>query len=1092
MTIARKGIARVTGTTISFTYDGSAKTVVVNGYDSNALTRDGTYSATNVGNYTATYTPKSNFKWNNGSNTTSAISIDWSIGYRIEKITDTSIPAGSIFSFGTMSVTKDGVTTAFTMPTNPVSDGDFYSYTTSAKTNNIKDYYNATSITFGDSVDGKKLNWIKASNNLYICDRTLWNYISYEDLDTLGYGETDNTVVTIDGQTFKVRLLGGTYRTDEEWDKYIVNGPDDFDGTWDNSDTKWHWSTCFSWTNTISGSNRVLRGGNSLESTAYSSGENRYGNGGFRPALEVVTIDPTYTAPTAKTLTYNGTTNTNGTAQALINAGSATGGTMQYSTDNTNWSTEIPTGTNAGSYTVYYRVVGDTNHNDVAAQSINVTIARKGISRVTGTTTSFTYDGSAKTVVVSGYDENTITRGGTASATNTGNYTAAYTPKSNFQWATGSDVTEATFVAWTISKANPTYTAPTSKSLTYNGTTNTNGTAQALVTAGSAIGGTMQYSADNSNWSTEIPTGTNAGSYTVYYRVVGDANHNDVAAKSINVTIARKGISRVTGTTTSFTYDGNTKEVVVNGYDANTITRGGTYSATEPGNYTATYTPKSNFRWNSGSNTTSAISIDWEIEQQIFGIESITDTSVPAGSVFSFGTMSVTNDGVTTALTMPTNPVDEGDLYSYSGDSYGSNVTTYSNPTSITFGDSVDGKKLNWVKASNTLYICDRNLWNNISYNDLDTLGYGETDNTVVTIDGQTFKVRLLTDDEWTSYVAPNSINGRPYYWSYCYSWTSTLDGSYRGLRGYYSSVRRGYYYPSDRYYYGGFRPALELIPNALKFSSPEAFTLATANSAKNWDGTLEYSTDLSNWTEWNGAETQSTNVLYIRGTNNTKLTGNNSNYRWILTNTNNAGISCAGNIENLIDYTVVAAGNHPTINSYEFAYLFCNCTSLTTAPELPATTLAEECYRGMFQGCTSLTTAPVLPADTLAAYCYYEMFKGCTGLTTAPALNATTLANGCYYSMFFDCTSLNTVPELPATTLVYSCYQYMFYGCTSLKLSTKQNSYYVTPYRIPKEGTGTTASNDLSSMFYNTGGSFTGTPSINKTYYLHSSNSVV
>ncbi len=84
--------------------------------------------------------------------------------------------------------------------------------------------------------------------------------------------------------------------------------------------------------------------------------------------------------------------------------------------------------------------------------------------------------------------------------------------------------------------------------------------------------------------------------------------------------------------------------------------------------------------------------------------------------------------------------------------------------------------------------------------------------------------------------------------------------------------------------------------------------------------------------------------------------------------------------------------------------YMFNGCTSLTTAPELPATTLAIECYYGMFSGCTSLTAAPELPATTLASYCYASMFSGCTSLTTAPELPATTLASYCYARMFTNC----------------------------------------------------------------------------------------
>ena len=99
----------------------------------------------------------------------------------------------------------------------------------------------------------------------------------------------------------------------------------------------------------------------------------------------------------------------------------------------------------------------------------------------------------------------------------------------------------------------------------------------------------------------------------------------------------------------------------------------------------------------------------------------------------------------------------------------------------------------------------------------------------------------------------------------------------------------------------------------------------------------------------------------------------------------------------------------------------------------LPATTLEERCYDGMFSNCTSLTTAPVLPATTLANECYMGMFMACTSLTTAPELPATTLASGCYTSMFSNCTSLTTAPELPATTLASGCYSEMFYVCTNL-----------------------------------------------------------
>ena len=121
------------------------------------------------------------------------------------------------------------------------------------------------------------------------------------------------------------------------------------------------------------------------------------------------------------------------------------------------------------------------------------------------------------------------------------------------------------------------------------------------------------------------------------------------------------------------------------------------------------------------------------------------------------------------------------------------------------------------------------------------------------------------------------------------------------------------------------------------------------------------------------------------------------------------------------------------TLVEAAFNSLFYNCTSLTKAPVLPATTLATDCYEYMFSGCQSLTKAPELPATTLVFGCYSSMFDGCQSLTKAPVLPATTLADYCYYLMFAGCQSLTIAPVLPATTLASNCYQLMFDGCYSL-----------------------------------------------------------
>ena len=174
------------------------------------------------------------------------------------------------------------------------------------------------------------------------------------------------------------------------------------------------------------------------------------------------------------------------------------------------------------------------------------------------------------------------------------------------------------------------------------------------------------------------------------------------------------------------------------------------------------------------------------------------------------------------------------------------------------------------------------------------------------------------------------------------------------------------------------------------------------------------------------------------------------------------------------------------------YLQMFPDCTSLTQAPALPATTLAMGCYSSMFQNCTALIQAPALLATTLANSCYGSMFYGCTSLTKAPALPATTLADYCYVSMFEGCTALTQAPALPADTLANDCYESMFWGCTGLKLSSSKTGEYTQEYRIPTTGIGTTATDALTNMFTSTGGTFTGTPEINTTYYLSTDNMIV
>ena len=157
--------------------------------------------------------------------------------------------------------------------------------------------------------------------------------------------------------------------------------------------------------------------------------------------LKVNKADCQITPPAAvENLVYTGK------EQALITAGKADGGTMQYSLNGTDWQDTVPVGTNAGTYTVQYQVIGDSNHNNTKPALVNATIARQPVDVPEKDATIFTYDGEKKTYTIAANDNYTIAN---AEQTNAGTYTVTVTlnDTENFIWNDKTDAAKGyTFV----------------------------------------------------------------------------------------------------------------------------------------------------------------------------------------------------------------------------------------------------------------------------------------------------------------------------------------------------------------------------------------------------------------------------------------------------------------------------------------------------------------------------------------------------------------------------------------------------------------------------------------------------------------------
>ena len=210
------------------------------------------------------------------------------------------------------------------------------------------------------------------------------------------------------------------------------------------------------------------------------------------------------------------------------------------------------------------------------------------------------------------------------------------------------------------------------------------------------------------------------------------------------------------------------------------------------------------------------------------------------------------------------------------------------------------------------------------------------------------------------------------------------------------------------------------ILPPYVTFTAeqPQTFKMITEGNYKISD--LQYSVNFGDWKDV-VADTEvdfggKIGGLRLRGKNRYGTATEAFIYSTISFTNPDVEVACTGDIRTLLDWE-----KYETVDTKDacFIYLFDGCKVLTSAPDLPGTTLAENCYYFMFQNCTSLKVAPALPATKLAADCYCGMFYGCTSLETAPELPATNLPSNCYNAMFKGCRKLMSFTLLVPKTSI-------------------------------------------------------------------------
>ena len=290
-------------------------------------------------------------------------------------------------------------------------------------------------------------------------------------------------------------------------------------------------------------------------------------DGNYLEAVEEIsfTIDPKVikATVTVQDKTYDGTTNA--TATATVDTGiedqtlrfsnveayfkDANVGTQNYVSVDSRQTVVTPgeEGTKVDNYNISYPV---RTYASITPKEIGVSWGD----------TELPYTGSAQAPVAAAtglVDKEGESCGLTVAGaeTNVGDYTATVTGVDNTNY-TLPEATQST--SYKIVAVDAVCTAPVAKKLTYDGQS------QELVTAGSTNDGTMMYKLGESGaWSENIPTATDAGEYTVYYKVNADSNYNDTEEQSVSVTIDKKEITISGIEVSNKEYDGTTDAQLV-------------------------------------------------------------------------------------------------------------------------------------------------------------------------------------------------------------------------------------------------------------------------------------------------------------------------------------------------------------------------------------------------------------------------------------------------------------------------------------------------------------------------------------------------
>ena len=618
--INAKKLAKPTASTTSFTYNKSSQGLTISNYDSNYMTKSGTDTAVAAASYSVTFALKNttNTTWSDG--TTSNVVISWSIA--VLKLTK---PSASTTAFTYDGTSKNLSVSNFNSnyeslsgSTSEINAGSYSAtYSLLDTTNTTWSDGSTADITLSWQITRKKLT---AAQSTFSQSGTLTYNGSAQSPTISGYNasyhDLSSTTSATNAGTYTAQV---TPKSNFAWS----------DGTFAAKSASWSIgiykldkptaaATEFEYTGATFTLNISNYNANYMNRTGTYSAS---AEGDYSVTFTLKdTSNFNWKDNTSSAVVINWKIKTNKLAKPTITAGASleyTGGTLKPTIADYNSERMTQSGTasavNVGSYSITYALKDKTNTTWSDGSTADITlswqITRKKLTAAQSTFSqsgTLTYNGSAQSPTISGYNASYHDLSSTTSATNAGTYTAKVTPKSNYAFSDGS--TAAKSVSWSIGAKSLSKPTAATTSFEYDGAVKT-----------------LSISNYNSSYMTKSGTDSASvkGNYEVTFTLNDTSNlkwaDNTTSEVKIPWSIGSKSIAKptISGDTT-FTYDGNAKTLNVTGYDSDTMILSGTISATNAGDYTATFTlrDKTNTCWASGD--TNDVQFSWKINRAVF------------------------------------------------------------------------------------------------------------------------------------------------------------------------------------------------------------------------------------------------------------------------------------------------------------------------------------------------------------------------------------------------------------------------------------------------------------------------------------------